>query len=364
MSQPIRGSAEKVLRKQSRATRARGKAGQRAVEAALEAANLVVQRVESENDIGRDAFVDIVHGTDVTGGVISIQVKSGKSFHFNGQWVVPGKPEDFTLWRESTVPFFGIVHDPETGALRWVDLSYVARVSDDYLAPVVPGPYGKHAVPVPEENRLDLDVEPFLRAATSALRRRSGLPTSALLATDPETVEVGIADTFAVGRHDPDAFLLLAALFHRLPEECQPFALRALARATDNPDIGWSRNNWIPDGVKRIVEARCRWTGDDLEALLGMIDENGIQRGTIGQVVFHVLELDQVIDGRLFNTATNEGRSDMVRFWASVVLLYRAGEDAPELLERLLTRSPGLAGIEYFDQLEAHIDEWGAVSLF
>ena len=135
MSESARGTDGQTLRKQSRATRARGKAGQRAVEAVLESANLIVQRVESENDIGRDAFVDVVDGTDVTGGVISLQVKSGKSFYHKGQWVVPGEPEDFTLWRESTVPFFGVVHDPETGALRWVDLSYAARVSDDYVSP-------------------------------------------------------------------------------------------------------------------------------------------------------------------------------------------------------------------------------------
>lgn len=364
MSESVRGTEEQTLRKQSRATRARGKAGQRAVEAVLESANLIVQRVESENDIGRDAYVDIVEGIDVTGGVISLQVKSGKSFHHRGQWVVPGEPKDFTLWRESTVPFFGVVHDPESEALRWVDLSYAARVSDEYLSPLVPGPFGKSAVPVPEENRLDLDIESFVQAATSALRRSSGLPTAAPLANDPQTVEVGIADTFAVGRHDPDAFLLLAALFHRLPNECRPFALRALAMATHNPDIYWSRSNWIPDDVTRVVKARCHWTGDDVQALLAMIDETGIGRGTIGQVVFHILELDSRIGNRLFETATNRGRPALVRYWASTILLYLAGEDAPELVARLLRLAPELSEVNYFDQLEHVIHDYGYVSLF
>ena len=96
----VSGPADLVQRKQARPTRARGKAGYRRLEAVLESANIVVQRVETENDIGRDAFVDIVDGTEVTGGVICVQVKSGrKSYFYDGNWLIPGKPADFTLWR-------------------------------------------------------------------------------------------------------------------------------------------------------------------------------------------------------------------------------------------------------------------------
>ena len=44
------------------------------------------------------------------------------------------------------------------------------------------------------------------------------MPVSALLAEDVDKVESGIADTFALGRYDPTAFLLLAALFHVYPK--------------------------------------------------------------------------------------------------------------------------------------------------
>ncbi|MDE0778992.1 MAG: DUF4365 domain-containing protein, partial [Nocardioides sp.] len=137
MAHEVEGPRDLVQRKQSRPSRARGKEGYRRLESVLEAANIVVQRVETENDIGRDAFIDIVDGTAVTGGVVSVQVKSGPSFLHKGQWVIPGKPADFTLWRESTVPVFGVIHDPETDALRWIDLSHAAALAlDDYLSPV------------------------------------------------------------------------------------------------------------------------------------------------------------------------------------------------------------------------------------
>jgi uncharacterized protein DUF4365 len=281
-------------RKQSRPTRARGKAGYRRLEAILEAANIVVQRIETENDIGRDAFVDIVDGTDVTGGVICVQVKSGKSLFHEGQWVVPGEAAALTV--------------------------------DAYISPIIPGPFGKPCVPVQAESRLDVDVKPFLDAAKISLRRRSGSPAAALIAEDVETVEVGIVDTFAVGRHDPTAFLLLGALFHRLPKACRRLAVVTLAMTTAHPDVFWTAQNWIPEQVSRIVRERCRWTAADIAALLDEIEETGMDRGTIGQAVFYVLSLDSELQQKLFKAAIDRALPDSTRFWAAAILLYLAGQ--------------------------------------
>ena len=373
-----RGIDDGGPRKQSRPTRARGKAGYRRLEATLEAANIVVQRVETENDIGRDAFVDIVDGTDVTGGVICVQVKSGNSFLHEGQWVVPGEPADFTLWRDSTVPFFGVVHDPENEALRWVDLSQAATLAlDAYLSPVIPGPFGKPCVPVPLENRLDVDITPFLDAAKMSLRRRGGSPAAALIAEDVEPVEIGIVDTFAVGRHDPTAFLLLGALLHRLPKACRRSAVETLAMNTAHPDVLWTRQNWIPEQVSTTVRTRCRWTEVDIAALLDEIDEAGVDRGTIGQTVFWVLRLDSNLEQKLSIAAVNRALPDATRFWAAAILLYLAGSDAANVLDNLLEsdRTRGnedglfsvwhsLDEVENFEYFGQSIAELGYVSLF
>lgn len=359
-----RSGATASRRKQSRPSRAAGKAGMRAVEAVLEAAGLIVQRVEQENDIGRDAFVDLVERGEVTGSVVSLQVKSGASYVRNGTSLIPGDPEDFTLWRESTVPFFGVVHEPASGALRWVDLSSAAKIADSYLSPIVEGPFARNAVPVPDGNRLDLSVEPFVRAAAAAVHRARGLPTSALLARDPGLVEIGISDIFAIGRHDSDAFVLLSALFHRIPEETRLEALEALAMCTRHPDIFWTKNNWIPNDVKEEVRSRTAWTATDVETFLGMIDDEGISRGTIGQHVFHVLELDQHLADRLFELAVSTHRPMKIRAWAVTILAYLADDDAPDLVARLLRLAPDLARQGDVAILVRHLREWGQVDLF
>jgi hypothetical protein len=377
----VSGPADLVQRKQSRPTRARGKAGYRRLESVLEAANIVVQSVETENDIGRDAFVDIVDivdGTDVTGGVICVQVKSGPSHFHDNQWVIPGKPADFTLWRESTVPVFGIVHDPDTDAVRWVNLSHAAALAlDGYLSPVVSGPFGVWAIPVPDDNRLDQDLTAFLAAAETALRRRSGTPVAALLSDDVETVESGIADTFAVGRYDPTGFLLLASLFHRLPKSSRRFAVVTLAMTTSHPDVLWTKDNWIPERVSSVVRRRIRWNENDVTALLAEIDESGIDRGTIGQTVLHVLLLDNDILPKLQRVVLDRTVPDAIRLTATVILLYKAGVDAPEVLEHLVRSDESLGSdeglfpvwrrlveIDHFEVLAQTVDDFGYVSLF
>jgi hypothetical protein len=364
-------TSPKPQRKKAPQSRATGKAGMRRVEQVLEDAGLVVQTVDTDNDIGRDAYVDIVEDGEITGGIIAIQVKSGPSHFHNGVWGIPGDPSDFTLWQESTVPMYGIVHDPKTNALRWTDLSAAARrhnrVPDgdpwsDHS--VVSAKYGKKAVVAPDGNRLDIDVTAFLTSARSALRVHPGLPASALLSNDPESVKVGIGDTFAIGRRDPDAFVLLAALILRLPLLTQKFAVTVLAMATRHPDVFWHRENWVPSQIKSEVERRIYWTRDEVAGLLGMIDEDGIQRGSFGQHVYHVLELDTALDDHLERVVLDSLQATNTRFWAAAVLLYRKGEDAMSYLVAWEARDLVLFQDAAFRELAGVVKEHGWVSLF
>lgn len=342
----------------------------RRVEQVLEGAGLVVQPVATENDVGRDAYVDIVQEGEVTGGIIAVQVKSGRSFFHMGKWVIPGDNGDFTLWCESTVPMFGIVHDPETNALRWTNLSATARQyiqgpgGDPWSKELVVNYYGRKAVVAPHSNRLDLDIDAFLTNAASALRVHPGLPVSALLSNDPETVRTGIVDTFAIGRRDPDAFILLAALVSRLPWETQRLAVDALAMATRHPDVFWHRDNWVPSPIKSEVGRRTRWTREDVTTLLGLIDEDGIQRGTFGQHVFHVLELDSELDDRLEEVVLDRLKGSDAHVWAAAILLYRRGEQAGDRLAKWEARDPELFQGGELQVLADLVKEHGWVDLF
>jgi hypothetical protein len=154
-------------------------------------------------------------------------------------------------------------------------------------------------------------------------------------------------------------------------------AVVTLALTTSHPDVFWTKQNWIPELVSTTVRERCRWTAIDIAALLDEIDETGMDRGAIGQTVFHVLNLDRNLQPKLFNAALDRALPIATRFWAAAILLGLAGQSAPDVLDNLLetdrTRgdedglfppSNRLEEVENFEYLVQSVAEFGYVSLF
>jgi Domain of unknown function (DUF4365) len=122
-------------RKQLRVGHRSERSGINAVRTLLERHGLVVDEVDGRSDYGRDLNVDLTRCSEITGGIIGVQVKGGRSFFKRGRWIIPAAPTDWQYWRASTVPIVGMVHDPDTGIVRWINLTQVARsrvvVEDD-----------------------------------------------------------------------------------------------------------------------------------------------------------------------------------------------------------------------------------------
>jgi hypothetical protein len=59
----------------------------------------------------------------------------------------------------------------------------------------------------------------------------------------------------------------------------------------------------------------------------------------------------------------NTGRPPTARFWATAILLYRAGNAAPILLEGLLHQAPDLT-VDHFDPMQHAVNDHGWLSLF
>ena len=99
--------------------RATGRRGINAAQAFFEQNKCVFQEVAQQNDFGKDAYVDL--GNDdgiVTCLCAALQIKSGPSYRTtSGNYIVPldGHADD---WRDSTVPVFGLVFDPDEDVLR------------------------------------------------------------------------------------------------------------------------------------------------------------------------------------------------------------------------------------------------------
>ncbi len=77
--------------------RSTAKAGVNAARTLFESFNYVFQEVELGNDFGKDAYVDLVNGREVTGICIALQIKSGDSFRREEGYAFPIGEHDPSL---------------------------------------------------------------------------------------------------------------------------------------------------------------------------------------------------------------------------------------------------------------------------
>jgi hypothetical protein len=126
--------------------RVRSREGVNAVQAFLERHGCIFQEVAEQNDFGKDGYVDLGDRGSVTFLCAALQIKSGTSYRTAKQDYFIPIGDHANNWRQSTVPIFGLVYDPEDRQIRWTDITGYLRAN--------PGQQSG-AIPVPGEIILD-----------------------------------------------------------------------------------------------------------------------------------------------------------------------------------------------------------------
>ena len=234
-------------RKRVRPNRPTELAAIRAVQELLEDANHIYQPVLGGNDIGKDAYVDIVDAGEVTGDVIALQIKGGASFRRARGYAIPCTAADRELWRSSSIPVFGIVHD--AGKLHWTNLTAWARALPSDARPA--------AAPVDATFGLDERRLPGFLGEARAYLRADGPPALVDLASsDPVRQRAAIFDAFGLARGDARPLLLLrASLRYMRDRAALAHAIHVLTLTVGHGDIFWTADKWLPDAVRAAVRA-------------------------------------------------------------------------------------------------------------
>src|ERR1017187_9085855 len=181
--------------------------GVNAVRALFEGCGYVFQEVELGNDYGKDAYVDLVEEKQVTGLCVAMQIKSGEKYRRVDGYAIPIEGHE-EIWRHSTLPVAGVVHDAKSGKLYWCSVtSFLAAHPKDTPT----------HIPVSEDNvltadTLEHDFKPFFRALA---KERLGAMAVLQLCSDSENLRNdALLDCFATGRFDPRFFIVVR---HLLP---------------------------------------------------------------------------------------------------------------------------------------------------
>jgi hypothetical protein len=329
-----------------------GEAGLHALEAWCTDRLWPLVRVPVERDVGIDAFVQVTDAEGVaTGDIFGVQVKAGSSYLRSDGGTVPVERHG-DLWREASVPVIAVVHDPDTGALWWGNATQTLRADPAARSvrvdAILPG--------------KDDDAMPLLRSIRLASDFRLGLPRG-LGSVDPDEQREAVWQAFALGFMAPHALVVLRRILPHLAVEAATEAVVALSHCTPHPDIFWTKGNLLPTETRSAVAATFRWTPAEVVRMLGTIDENGIDRGSIGQCVYMLIYEDPGCIEVLAQVAVDSvGKDPELAGWAAYLAVARSEHQGREWGD-LLTRAPLLGRTFVGDYVDDALAGDGFVSL-
>ena len=240
------------------------------------------------NDIGKDAVLDLARSGDDAGLTIALQIKGGRKYKRKDGHSIPVDDRLRNIWRNSSIPIFVVVLDPDDGELYWGNLTEMVKMA----------PGGVKTVPVLPDIRLTPDgLENFLAIARLECSARRSDPLLDLISADPGLLQSALFDCLALGRRDP-RYLTLVRCSLPFIEDQRSFymAITLLAHATPHPDILWHPGNYIPDAVAEEVCKSFKWTSSEIAMILARLclPEAGMwSYGTIGHTLYMLLREDK-----------------------------------------------------------------------
>lgn len=264
------------------------RAGVNAAQSFFEENDCIFQEVELQNDFGKDAYVDITSEGILSPLCVALQIKSGNSYRArSGDYLIPiGRHGD--TWRNSTVPIFGIVYDPDGGALRWVDITGYLRENP-----------GKNSGSILVSSLSVLTEESLSGDFGAAIQKYS--PGSDvrilenLLSEEEEQQTSAVLDLWARGRVDSRYLRLLRRVVPDLSFAATRYAIWALSHVTSHPDIFRTSRNRISHDVADRVRMSFRWSVDEICHMFMALNIEESGRGTLGQSLHMILLEDNTV---------------------------------------------------------------------
>jgi len=355
-------------RKRSRAT---SRNGINFVRELVERQNSTFQEIDLHNDLGNDAYIEFVVEENATGCCVALQIKSGASYRTrSGRYAFQSDRDHFEYWASHTLPVLAVIFDPENGKAVWVDITdhlrmapstttegpYTIYADREFSEPTFPE-FRKHCL----RYREQYSREPNFGRALESFSVRE----------DVERCFDGLSALFAYHRHQPATWYYLISCISNYREHpiLRPLVAR-LCHIPGHGDIFWSVRNTIDEEVRRgaLLMMKERFDRRDALTLLSVIDDAGVDRGTIGQCV-HAL-VDAMADpvSAMESIATDRGQNDRVRHSAILFAVSAAQSQAASAALAVLDRiRPSIDDgelVAVIDWLEGDLRQYGYVSFY
>lgn len=305
------------------------------VRAIVEGRNCIFQEIDRANDIGNDAYIEFIDNEAATGCCIAVQIKTGVSYvSANGEFVLGTDRDHFEYWSSHVLPVAGIVVDPQRGIARWCDVTGFLR---DHPRVVENGPF---RIIAPSQQSFSATTfgafrEYFMRYSRQYSDDAHFGAALARFSADrsPQERTDALQSLFAFHRNRTATWCYLTSQLRTIADpDLLAVLVRALAHLPGHGDILWSHRNVIDERVREQSVALMRSVlgQDEIARLLSAVDENGFERGTIGQAVHCIVSLADNPARHLRSIAFDREAAETLRYTAIFLFVFYAQQQTFE----------------------------------
>lgn len=321
-------------------TNATEKAGVRFVQTVVEKANSIFHPIHNENDIGNDGIVEFVEEEKVVGKSVAVQIKSGQSYFRKSHAVIPAKRSQLEYWLHHSLTIIGIVVDVGNSVGYWVNITKYIKHNREILENKT------HCINVElsevnEFSELTFKklFQPFMIGKPLLLSFEEACDWS--YSENYEKHALGIGTLFYLYGTDSRSWdIFFDLLSNRNIENLDPYIADILAHIPGHPDIFWSPGKGIsPAETRKYASRISSLNTNDVKKLLLLVDEeNGFQRGSVGQsvdaIINSVNSKEQMLESIVIASSGAENL-ELIEH-ACVLYAYYIGKDALPFLRSVI----------------------------
>jgi hypothetical protein len=306
-----------------------GKIGVTKIRLIIEQSNCLFHKIETENDLGNDAFIEFIENEESKCICIASQIKSGKSY-IN---IKTGDPffntdkNHLEYWNNLNLPVAGFIYDPNSDSIYWNDIKeYIA----EHIGIIENGPYIIHFTDknIFSTNTFNNFFKHFTgyyeeMASEKALRIAFN---DLIVDTNHKMKYIGLKNLFTYHRNNIFSWFIMLNAINLIKDDLLRNLISIIQLIPGHGDIFWSSKNIIEEKtrVEALTILRNCWGEREVRKLLSVIPEDeGIQRGVIGQGIHAIIDYINNISVILRKIAFDRNTPEKDSFFAFLMYLNR-----------------------------------------
>lgn len=288
-------------------------------------ANCIIQKVDTDNDQGNDAYIEFISNEVATSLFAWVQVKSGTSYRRSDCYAIPADREHIEYWNNSPVPVVGIVYDPERRLAVWINISEFLRLHPGVIE------NGPFTIPIPAKSVFGDDTFDEFKQQLISYNYSSDWYFGRSLdyfadIGDQQECMIGLGSLFAYHRNRKATWFYLIHAFRGIHGAAAVQVIRVLGYLPSNPYVFWHSDNIIDADIESNAKKLLAKTfgREEVLKLIGFVDEFGFAAGSLGYVVSTVVFAVENARAVLHDIAFDAGLSEESRQNALFLLIHHA----------------------------------------